>query len=101
LVFLRGALGDVGGLDALVDLRVFAVLVVVVLVGLVGVVGRVADHDADLAAVLALDAGDVFFAHAAKQLGRGARAAVCRPTLSSVSTKHRLGNSAYWPVMAA
>jgi hypothetical protein len=29
------------------------------------------------------------------------RCAVCRPTLSSVSTKHRLGNSAYWPVMAA
>ena len=28
-------------------------------------------------------------------------AAVCRPTLSSVSTKHRLLNSAYSPVMAA
>ena len=63
---------DVGLLDALVDLRVFAVLVVVVFVGLVGVVRRVADDDADLAAVLALDARDVLFADAAEQVVRDA-----------------------------
>lgn len=65
-------LGDVGLLDARVDLRVFAVLVVVVLVSLVGVVRRVADDDADAAAVLAPDALDVLFAHAAEKFGRGA-----------------------------
>ena len=68
LGLLRGRRLDVGRLDPLVDLRVFAVLVVVVLVLLVGVVGRVADDDADLALVLALDALDVLVRHAAEQV---------------------------------
>ena len=59
---------DVSFLDSLVDLRIFAVLVVLVLVELVGVVRRVADDDADLAAVLAADAPDVVVAHGAKQV---------------------------------
>ena len=59
LGLLRCALGDVGLLDAFVDVGVFAVFVVVVFIRLVGVVGRVADDDADLAAVLPLDAGHV------------------------------------------
>ena len=69
---MRGALGNVSLLDARINLRVFAVFVVVVFIRLVGVVRRVANDDTDLAGVLALDAGHIFFTDAAKQLGRGA-----------------------------
>jgi hypothetical protein len=88
-------------LDAGVDLRVFAVFVVVVFVRLIRVVRRVADDDADAAAVLALDGATFSSLTLPNSSAVAPRAAVCRPTLSSVSTKHRLGNSAYWPVMAA
>ena len=69
LGFLRRTLKNIGLLDTGINLRVHPVFIVVVFIGLVGVVGRVANDDADAAAVLALDAGDVFFTHAAKQVG--------------------------------
>ncbi len=85
-----------------VDLGIFAVLVVLVLVELVGVVGRVADDDTDLLAVLPLDARDVLLAHAAEQIADMlALLRLQAAMLSSVSTKHRFGNSSYSPVIAA
>ncbi len=68
LGFLCGALGDIGLLDARVDVCVFAVFVVVVFIRLIGVVRRIANHHADAPAVLALDAGDVLLAHSAKNI---------------------------------
>ena len=54
--------------NALVYLGVLAVLIVVIFVHLPGVVGRVTDNHADLAAILALDPRNVFFADRAKQV---------------------------------
>jgi hypothetical protein len=55
LGLLRSARLDVGRFDALVDAAVGPVLVVVVFVLLVGIIRGIADDDADLTFVLALD----------------------------------------------
>ena len=73
-------------------------LLLSILVLLVGIIGRVADDDADLAFVLPLHARHIFVRHAAEHIALMPALNAKAATLSSVSTKQRLGYSAYCPV---
>ena len=101
LCFLRCALFDVSFFNPFVDFRILAVLVILILIELVGVIRRIADDDADLAAVLAADTADVVVAQGPNKSSMWPRYLRRAYVLSSVSTKQRLGYSRYSPAIAA